>query len=108
MNSIVWQVNARRKHKGAHEVGEIVGDAISLRIRIRMRIKGIFGWTKGPGVVTQLKLRGLAKVNAAFTFGLVAYNIVRLPKLLGPPVGGLCPAGRTVRVNDFDTPGSRI
>ena len=41
-----------------------------------------------------MTLRGLAKVSAAFTFGLVAYNIVRLPKWLRPPMGEVCLAGR--------------
>jgi hypothetical protein len=30
-------------------------------------------------------LRGLAKVRAHFTFGLAAYNLIRLPKLLEAP-----------------------
>jgi hypothetical protein len=31
----------------------------------------------------QTKLRGLAKVDWAFTFVAAAYNLVRLPKLIG-------------------------
>ncbi|HSD93526.1 MAG TPA: IS5 family transposase [Methyloceanibacter sp.] len=49
---------------------------------IRKRIEEIFGWSKSIGGLAQVKLRGLVKVNAAFTFGLAAYNLVRLPKLL--------------------------
>ena len=30
-----------------------------------------------------MKVRGLAKVRAAFVFAMAAYNIVRLPKLYG-------------------------
>ena len=47
----------------------------------RKRIEEIFGWGKIIGGLAQLKVRGLNKVKAVFTFGLVAYNIVRLPKL---------------------------
>jgi hypothetical protein len=35
------------------------------------------------GGFRQTKLRGLAKVDWAFTFVAAAYNLVRLPKLLG-------------------------
>jgi transposase len=51
--------------------------------RIRKRIEEVFGWTKTIGGLAQVKVRGLAKVDAAFIFGLTAYNLIRLPKLLG-------------------------
>jgi transposase len=52
---------------------------------IRKRIEEIFGWGKATGGLAQVKLRGLAKVMALFTFGLAAYNLIRLPKLLAAP-----------------------
>jgi transposase/IS5 family transposase len=52
---------------------------------IRKRIEEIFGWSKSAAGLAQVKLRGLAKVNALFTFGLVAYNLIRLPKLIAAP-----------------------
>ncbi len=42
----------------------------------------MFGWIKTTGGLAQLKVRGLAKVQAVFTFAIVAYNLVRIPKLL--------------------------
>ncbi len=51
---------------------------------IRKRIEEIFGWAKTVGGLTQVKLRGLAKVKAVFLFALAAYNLIRLPKLLAP------------------------
>ena len=48
-------------------------------------------WSKMVGGLAQLKVRGLAKVRAVFVFGVAAYNIVRLPKLLAP-TGEVCPA----------------
>lgn len=51
----------------------------------RKRIEEIFGWTKTIGGLAQLKLRGLAKARAAFTFALAAYNLIRMPKLLEAP-----------------------
>jgi transposase len=51
--------------------------------RLRKRIEEAFGWIKGVGGLRQTKLRGLAKVDWAFTFAAAAYNLVRLPKLIG-------------------------
>jgi transposase len=59
------------------------GHAVSLRIR--KRIEEGFGWIKEVAGLAQVKLRGLARVDAAFVFGLAAYNLLRLPKLLAPP-----------------------
>lgn len=56
----------------------------ALSQRIRKRVEEIFGWDKSIGGLAQVKLRGLAKVKALFTFGLAAYNLIRLPKLLAP------------------------
>jgi transposase len=49
---------------------------------IRKRVEEIFGWDKSIGGLAQVKLRGLAKVTALFTFGLAAYNLIRIPKPL--------------------------
>jgi transposase len=51
--------------------------------RCRKRIEEVFGWIKASAGLARIKLRGRRKVEAAFTLGLVAYNLVRLPKLLG-------------------------
>ena len=50
--------------------------------RIRKRIEEIFGWIKKPGGLAKTKLRGRAKVEAAFAFAVPACNLIRLPKLL--------------------------
>lgn len=50
--------------------------------RCRKRIEEVFGWIKGSAGLAKVKLRGLARVDAAFTLALVAYNLIRLPKLL--------------------------
>jgi IS5 family transposase len=60
------------------------GYAVSLRVR--KRIEEGFGWLKTVAGLAQVKLRGLARVDGAFVLGLAAYNLVRLPKLLAPPV----------------------
>jgi len=56
------------------------GYAISLVCR--KRIEEIFGWAKTTGGIAKVKVRGLDKVKAVFTFAIAAYNLVRLPKLI--------------------------
>jgi Transposase DDE domain len=51
--------------------------------RIRKRIEEAFGWMKTVGGLRKTKLRGLPKVDWAFSFVAAAYNLVRAPKLLG-------------------------
>jgi transposase len=53
--------------------------------RIRKRIEETFGWTKTIAGMRKTKLRGLPKVDWAFTFAAAAYNLIRLPKLLAEP-----------------------
>jgi len=57
------------------------GYAISQRCR--KRIEEVFGWLKGSAGLAKVKLRGRARVDAVFTLALAAYNLIRLPKLLG-------------------------
>ncbi len=51
--------------------------------RCRKRIEEVFGWIKASAGLAKVKLRGRARVNAVFTMALAAYNLIRLPKLLG-------------------------
>jgi transposase len=50
--------------------------------RIRKRIEEAFGWAKTVAGLRKARHRGLAKIDWQFTFAM-AYNLVRLPKLLG-------------------------
>jgi transposase len=50
--------------------------------RIRKRIEEAFGWIKTIAGQEKTKFRGRQRVGWAFTFAAVAYNLVRLPKLL--------------------------
>ena len=49
----------------------------------RKRIEEVFGWIKASAGLAKVKLRGRVRVDAAFTMALAAYNLIRLPKLLG-------------------------
>jgi transposase len=51
----------------------------------RKRIEEIFGWIKAQAGRAKLKVRGRAKAEAVFNFAVVAYNLIRIPKLLPAP-----------------------
>lgn len=53
--------------------------------RCRKRIEEVFGWIKASAGLAKVKLRGRARVDAAFTMALAAYNLIRLPRLLAMP-----------------------
>ena len=51
--------------------------------RIRKRIEEVFGWMKTIAGLRKTKFRGLARVDWVFTFAAAAYNLIRIPKLIG-------------------------
>lgn len=65
-------INGRTLRHAGYEVSQ----------RIRKRIEEIFGWVKKPGGLTKAKVRGRPRVEAVFTFAIIAYNLIRIPKLL--------------------------
>ncbi len=48
----------------------------------RPMIECIFGWGKLHGTMRKTKHRGVARVAADFLLNLIAYNLIRIPKLL--------------------------
>jgi transposase len=48
----------------------------------RAMIECIFGWGKQHGTLRKTKHRGLARVAEDFLLNLIAYNLVRIPKLV--------------------------
>jgi hypothetical protein len=46
------------------------------------RAECIFGWGKQHGTMRKTKYRGLARVTGDFMLNLIAYNLIRLPKLI--------------------------
>jgi transposase len=50
--------------------------------RKRKRIEQCFGWAKTIGPMRQVMVRGLHKVNHAFTLTMAAYNLTRLRNLV--------------------------
>lgn len=55
----------------------------ALSLRIRKRIEEAFGWAKTVGGLRKARHRGLPEIDWQFVFAMAAYNLVRLPKLLG-------------------------
>jgi hypothetical protein len=50
---------------------------------LRKRIEEVFGWTKTIGGQRKTHFRGTPRVNWIFTLAVAAYDLIRLPKLLG-------------------------
>lgn len=48
----------------------------------RAMIECIFGWGKQHGTMRKTKHRGIARIAADFLLNLIAYNLIRIPKLL--------------------------
>src|SRR4029077_4522719 len=51
--------------------------------RVRKRIEEVFDWTKAAAGFRKTHHRGLARVGWMFTLTATAYNLVRLPTLVG-------------------------
>jgi transposase len=54
----------------------------SISQRKRKMIERVFGWAKLIGMLRQVKLRGLARVDSFHRLVMVAYNLVRMRKLI--------------------------
>jgi len=48
----------------------------------RAMIECIFGWGKQHGTLRKTKHRGLARISADFLLNLIAYNLIRIPKII--------------------------
>lgn len=57
------------------------GYAISQKTR--KRVEEPFGWGKTVGLIRQMKVRGLPKVNGVFTLTMIGWNLTRMRALQG-------------------------
>ena len=48
----------------------------------RAMIECIFGWGKQHGTMRKTRHRGIARVATDFLLNLIAYNLIRIPKLV--------------------------
>lgn len=46
--------------------------------RHRKRVEEPFGWGKSVGLIRQIKVRGLAKVNSVFKMTMIGWNLTRM------------------------------
>ena len=67
--------------------------------RRRKLVEESFGWGKVVGLLRKLRHRGVALVDAVFTFTMGIYNLVRIRTLTE---AGVCTSGR--RANTYATP----
>jgi transposase len=58
-------------------------EGYGLSQRIRKRIEEVFGWMKEVAPMRKTRHRGQERVGWQFIFTAAAYNLIRLPKLLG-------------------------
>ena len=57
--------------------------AYAVSQRRRKLIEEAFGWAKTIAGLAKVKVRGLARVRHCFALAMTAYNLIRMPKLLG-------------------------
>jgi transposase len=79
----VAQDTAGRRSRIDRRTTRHPGYAISQRVRKRIEV--IFGWVKTTGGLRKTRHRGTALVGWMFTLAVAAYNLVRIPKLVGVP-----------------------
>jgi len=51
--------------------------------RNRKRVEEPFGWGKSIGLIRQIKVRGLPKVNGVFMMTMIGWNLTRMRALQG-------------------------
>jgi hypothetical protein len=57
-----------------------------MSLLVRKRIEEAFGWVKTIGGQRKTRYRGTPRVGWMFTLAAAAYDLIRLPKLLGAAV----------------------
>jgi hypothetical protein len=79
-NDAVTKTGRRRTSAIDQRTTRHVGYRISQSCRAK--VECIFGWGKQHGTMRKTKHRGVTAVGADFMLNLIAYNLVRIPKLL--------------------------
>lgn len=80
INGYLTKTGKRRKTAIDGRTTRHAGYAMSQRCR--KRIEEVFGWIKTAAGMGKTRFKGRSRVKDAFILGLVAYNLIRLPKLL--------------------------
>lgn len=76
------QTKTGKKRKSAIDERTTRHIGYSMSQSRRAMIECIFGWGKQHSTMRKTKHRGIAAVAAGFILNLIAYNLVRIPKLV--------------------------
>jgi len=79
-NDAETKTGNRRKSAIDHRTTRHAGYGLSQTRRAM--VECIFGWGKQHGTMRKTKHRGIARVAAGFLLNLIAYNLIRIPKLV--------------------------
>jgi IS5 family transposase len=79
-NDSLTKTGKRRKSAIDRRTTRHIGYTISQTCR--KMVECIFGWGKQHGTMRKTKHRGVERVEGDFVLNLIAYNLVRIPKLL--------------------------
>lgn len=79
-NDALTKTGKRRKNIVSDEMAASEGYGMSQTRR--KLIECIFGWGKQHGTLRKTKHRGLAQVATDFLLNIIAYNLIRIPKLI--------------------------
>jgi hypothetical protein len=71
-----------RRRKSAIDARTTRHEGYGMSQTRRAMIECVFGWGKQHGTMRKTKHRGLLRVAADFLLNLIAYNLIRIPKLL--------------------------
>lgn len=74
---------AAKARRSAIDGGTTRHEGYARSQRARKRIEEVFGWAKTVAGLRKTRHRGLDRVEWTYLFSLAAYNLTRLPKLLG-------------------------
>ena len=79
-NDAATKTGRRRRSAIDHRTTRHVGYWLSQTRRAM--IECIFGWGKQHGTMRKTRHRGIARVATDFLLNLIAYNLIRIPKLV--------------------------
>lgn len=82
---ITPHVARNNKRRGGSAIDGRTSRHIGYKInqRTRKRVEEPLGWGKTIGLIRQMKVRGLAKVNSIFMLTMINWNLTRMRRLQG-------------------------
>jgi len=75
--------NDKRKGGSAIDARTSGREGYRISMKIRKRVEEPFGWGKTVGLIRQVKVRGLERVNAVLTMTFMGWNLTRMVNLQG-------------------------